>query len=71
MATVASSTSIPTANAKPPSVIRLIVCPVKFKPIIEVKIASGMEIMTMIILRQLPRNTRIIKDTNMEANIAS
>ena len=60
ISTVASSTRIPTASARPPSVITLMVWPSKHKTISEVRIESGMERQTISVLRQLPRNSRIM-----------
>ena len=59
--TVASSTRIPTARAKPPSVMMLIVCPIALSTMIEVRIARGIEVAMITVLRQLPRNVRIMK----------
>ncbi len=71
MTTVALSTSMPMASARPPSVIRLMVCPVTNRPAMPAKIESGIDTETMTVLRQLPRNTRIIKETRIEDRIAS
>ena len=65
--TVASSTNIPTANASPPSVIMLSVSPTIDSPTIELKIASGIEIAIIIVERQLPRKSKIIKLVNAAA----
>src|SRR5580700_12340922 len=59
--TVASSTRIPTARASPPSVMMLIVCPIALRTMIEVRIANGIEVAMITVLRQLPRNVRIMK----------
>ena len=59
-ATVASSTRIPTANAKPPNVMMLSVSPVKYMTHSDERIDSGIETATMMVLRQLPRNSKII-----------
>src|SRR5580704_15510567 len=59
--TVASSTRIPTASARPPSVMMLMVSPSALKRIIEVRIASGIEVAMIRVLRQLPRKVRIMK----------
>ena len=56
--TVALSTSRPMASARPPSVIRLIVWPVRNRPTMPAKIDSGIEAQTITVLRQLPRNTQ-------------
>ena len=58
--TVASSTRIPTASARPPSVMMLIVSPSALSTMSDVRIDSGIEIAMMRVLRQLPRNSRII-----------
>ncbi len=58
--TVASSTRMPTASARPPSVMMLMVCPRKLRTMIEVRIDSGIETAMISVLRQLPRNSRII-----------
>ena len=59
--TVASSTRMPTARASPPSVMMFIVCPIALNAIMELRIASGIEVAMMIVLRQLPKKVRIIK----------
>ena len=58
--TVESSTRMPTASARPPSVIVLSVSPRKYSATSEVRIASGIEIMTTRVERHEPRNSRII-----------
>jgi hypothetical protein len=60
MVTVASSTRMPTASARPPSVIRLSVSPVAASAMIEPRIDSGIETAMMTVERQLPRNSRIM-----------
>ena len=60
MVTVESSTRMPTASARPPSVIVLMVSPRKWSTAIDVRIESGIEIMTMRVDRHDPRNSRII-----------
>ncbi len=60
MVTVESSTRMPTASARPPSVIVLMVSPRKWSTTIDVRIESGIEIMTMRVDRHDPRNSRII-----------
>src|SRR5271163_442066 len=60
ISTVASSTSMPTASAKPPSDITLIVSPRWEKAVTEKRTASGIEVHTIRVLRQLPRKTRIM-----------
>ena len=59
--TVESSTRIPTASASPPSVMVFSVSPRKYSTTSEVRIDSGMEIMTTRVERQEPRNSRIIR----------
>ena len=59
--TVASSTRMPTASASPPSVMILIVSPSALSAMMEVRIARGIEVAMMIVLRQLPRKVRIMK----------
>ena len=71
ISTVASSTSIPTASAIPPSVIVLIVCPDSLSPMIAVRIDSGIEAMTISMLRAEPRNTSTISATRAAAVTAS
>ena len=61
IATVASSTRMPTASARPPSVMMLIVSPSALSAMSEARIDSGIEIEMMSVLRQLPRNSRIIE----------
>ena len=39
----------------------LMVCPIALSTIIEVRIAKGIEVAMMTVLRQLPRNVRIMK----------
>ncbi len=58
--TVASSTRMPMANAKPPSVIMLIVLPVSHSPTSELVSDKGMLMSTTITLRMSCRNKRII-----------
>ena len=69
--TVALSTSRPIASASPPSVIRLMVWPVRNSPASPAKIDSGIDSETITVLRQLPRNTRIISETRIDEMIAS
>ena len=56
--TVASSTRMPTASARPPSVMMLIVSCSALSTMTEVRIDSGIEIAMISVLRQLPRNSR-------------
>ena len=60
ISTVASSTRMPTASARPPSVMTLIVWPSRLRIESDVRIDSGIEMQTISVLRQLPRNSRII-----------
>ena len=71
ISTVASSTRMPTANANPPSVMMLMVSPRALKQMIDVRIESGMETAMITVLRQLPRNTRIMNPVRHAAMIAS
>ncbi len=69
--TVASSTSMPIASARPPSVMMLTVLPVSFRPTMAEKIASGIDVQTITMLRQLPRNSPTISDTRIDEMTAS
>ena len=60
ISTVASSTKIPTAKDRPPKVIILRVCPINRRVMIEQRIDKGMEIATIKVLRQLPKNNKIM-----------
>src|ERR1700722_11678843 len=71
ISTVASSTSMPTASAKPPSDITLIVSPSWEKTATEKSMASGIEVHTINVLRQLPRKIRIMMAVSKAAVIAS
>ncbi len=71
MVTVASSTRMPTASARPPSVMMLMVSPSALSTIIEVRIDSGIETAMISVLRQLPRKSRIIRPVRHAAMIAS
>jgi hypothetical protein len=59
--TVASSTRMPTARARPPKVMMLSVSPIAERAAIAPKIDSGIEVVTIRVERQLPRNKRIIR----------
>src|SRR6202162_338229 len=59
--TVASSTRMPTARGSPPRVIIFMVSPIALITMMEVRIASGMEVAIIRVLLQLPRNARIMK----------
>ena len=60
MVTVASSTRIPTANASPPNVITLRVCPLTASNAMAESTARGIDAAMIKVERQLPRNSRII-----------
>ena len=60
ISTVASSTKIPTASAKPPIVIKLMVSPIKYKTINEHIIDNGIDTAIIQVLRQLPKNSKIM-----------
>ena len=53
ISTVASSTRTPTASARPPSVMMLIVSPSALSRSREVRMDSGMEMQMISVLRQL------------------
>ena len=61
MVTVESSTNMPTASARPPSVMVFRVWPIALRQTSEARIDSGMEIITTRVERQEPRNSRIIR----------
>src|SRR5262245_1338168 len=67
ISTVASSTRMPTASARPPSVMIFNVCPSAPRRIIEEKIARGIETAAISVLRQLPRKSRIIRAVRQAA----
>ena len=71
IATVASSTRMPTASASPPRVMMLMVSPSALSTMIEVRIDSGIETAMISVLRQLPRKSRIISAVRQAAMIAS
>ena len=71
MVTVASSTRMPTASARPPSVMMLMVSPSADRQMIEARIDSGIEIVMISVLRQLPRNSRIMRPVSAAAITAS
>ena len=58
--TVASSTRMPTASARPPRVMMLIVSPSALRMRIELRIESGIDTAMISVLRQSPRKSRII-----------
>ena len=61
MVTVASSTRMPTASARPPSVMMFSVWPSAESAVIDDSTASGIEVAMITVERQLPRNSRIIR----------
>jgi hypothetical protein len=69
--TVASSTSMPMARLRPPRVMMFRVWPVSLRPMRPTRMARGMLVQTMSMLRQEPRNSRIISDTSREDTRAS
>ena len=69
--TVASSTRMPTARARPPSVIVLIVSPRAERQMIEVKIERGIDMATTSVFRHEPRKRRIIAAVRQAAMTAS
>ena len=71
ISTVASSTSIPTASAIPPSVIVLIVWPARCRHAIDVRIDSGIDAITISMLRGDPMNISTINATSAAAITAS
>ena len=71
ISTVASSTRMPTASARPPSVIELRVCPMAENTMIDTRIASGMETRMTSVERHEPRKRRIIRPVSAAAISAS
>ena len=71
MVTVASSTRMPTASASPPRVMMLMVSPSADRQMMEARIDSGIEIAMMRVLRQVPRNSRIMSAVRLAAITAS
>ena len=71
ISTVASSTNMPTASARPPRVMMLKVSPSALSRITETKIDSGMEMQIISVGRQSPINSRIISAVRQAANSAS
>ena len=65
--TVASSTRMPTASARPPSVMMLIVWPSTDRQMIELKIDSGIEAATISVERQLSMNSSTINPASTAA----
>ena len=62
--TMASSTNGPMARASPLRVIMFSVFPVQKRPVTAPRRARGMESVAMNVIRQFPRNPRIIRDTS-------
>ena len=71
ISTVASSTRMPTANARPPRVIMLMVWPLKCKASTEKQIESGIDVATTSVLRHDPRKSKIIRAVNEAAMVPS
>ena len=69
--TVPSSTRMPTASARPPSVMTLMVSPSQDSAVSENRMASGISMRMMTVERQLPRKSRIISPTSAAASAAS
>ena len=69
--TVASSTRMPTASASPPRVMMLMVWPSADRQAIDARMDSGIEIVMISVLRQLPRNRRISSPVRAAAIAAS
>ena len=67
IATVASSTRIPTASASPPRVIRLIVSPSALRIASEASTESGIDNAMISVPRQEPRKSRIISAVSAAA----
>ena len=71
ISTVASSTKMPTASARPPSVMMLMVWPKLLRTMRETSTESGMETAMMRVLRQLPKKIRIMIAVRQAAISAS
>jgi hypothetical protein len=69
--TVASSTRMPTASARPPRVMTLIVSPRELRTMTDVRIESGIDTAMIKVLRQLPRKTKIMMAVRHAAMTAS
>ena len=65
--TVASSTRMPTASARPPSVMTLIVWPSTASMVSDDSTASGIDTVMISVERQEPRKTRIIRPVSTAA----
>ena len=71
ISTVASSTRMPTASARPPRVMMLMVSPRALSMRMLTRIDSGMEMAIMSVLFQFPRKIRIITAVRQAAISAS
>ena len=71
IATVASSTRMPTASARPPSVMTLMVWPAPHSAITAASSANGIVTTTMPALRQSRRNTSTISPVSSAPSAAS
>ena len=69
--TVASSTRMPTASARPPSVMMLSVSPSAARIATEPSTDSGIDVTMMMVERQLPRKIRIIRLVSAAATTPS
>src|SRR5713101_6938618 len=65
--TVVSSTTMPTASASPPRVMTLSVWPRRYSVMTDTRRDSGIDRMTISVLRQLPRNRRIMRPVRQAA----
>ena len=64
IATVDSSTRMPIANANPPKVMTLMVCPVSHSPTTPARIENGIVVTTISALRQSRKNSSTINPVN-------
>src|SRR6516225_10241835 len=71
MVTVASSTRMPTASARPPSVMIFSVSPTAASTAMDASTASGMEMAMMRVDRRLPKDNRIIRLVSAAASTPS
>ena len=71
ISTVASSTRMPTARARPPRVMMLMVSPMAPSSRMETRMESGMEMPTIKVLRRLPRKSKIMTAVRAAAMTAS
>ena len=71
ISTVASSTRMPTARPRPPSVIVLSVCPSDQRQITDTSIDNGMLIAITSVERHEPRKSRITSPVSTAASTAS